>query len=316
VALDRLEAEHDNMRAALDWSLTHEEGIETGMRLVEELAYLWYRHGYATEGRRWLLRALEVTSDEAGPHVGKIAHWLGVLMQQQGEIEGSLAYLERSLEIARELGDRDQQARELNSLGICRELLGDLEQARSLLEESATIARSMGDSSRLAAALTNLGHVESYSGNHTRSLQILEEALTLDQEAGDITGIALDQQSLAATNLRLGQAQRADRLLSSMLDYVARSGDVQLLASTLEISACISAELGDALRAAQIFGAAEDLRLKASFPNDERSEAEIEAYLARARATVSSESWEAALSAGRDLSQGEMITLLRTNGGR
>jgi predicted ATPase/class 3 adenylate cyclase len=313
VALDRLEAEHDNMRAALDWSLSHEEGIDTGMRLVEELAYLWYRHGYATEGRRWLLRALEATRDEAGPHVGKIAHWLGVLMQQQGELESSLVYLERSLAIARERGDRDQQARELNSLGICRELLGDLEQARSLLEESAAISRGIGDSSRLAAALTNLGHVESYSGNHARSLQILEEALRLDQEAGDITGIALDQQSLAATNLRLGQAHQADELLSSTLDYVARSGDVQLLATTLEISACISAELGDALRAAQIFGAAEDLRLKASFPNDERSVAEIESYLDRARATVSSESWEAALSNGRGLSQGEIITLLRTD---
>ena len=69
----------------------------------------------------------------------------------------------------------------------------------------------------------------------------------------------------------------------------------------------------DALRAAQIFGAAEDLRLKASFPNDERSVAEIESYLARARATVSSESWEAALSNGRGLSQGEIITLLRTD---
>jgi predicted ATPase/class 3 adenylate cyclase len=311
-ALDRLEIEHDNMRAALDWSLSHEEGVDTGLRLVEALAYFWYRHGYATEGRRWLLQALEVTPDETGSRLGGIAHWLGVLTQQLGEIENSLAYIERSLAIARELGDRDQEARELNSLGITHRLLGDFERARSLLEESAAVARSMGNNYRLAAALTNLGHVESHSGNYVRSLQILEEALKLDQEAGDMFGVTIDQQSLAATNLRLGEVQRADELLSSMLDYLAHSGDVQLIVTTVELSACISTELGDALRAALLFGAAKDLRLKASMPNDERSQAEIEGYFTRARTTVSSEAWDAAASAGRDLSNEEMITLLRT----
>jgi predicted ATPase/class 3 adenylate cyclase len=312
-ALDRLEAEHDNMRAALEWSLSHEEGFDTGLRLVEELAYFWYRHGYATEGRRWLLQALEVTSDEAGSRLANIAHWLGVLTQQQGETEKSLEYLERSLAIARELGDLNRQARELNSLGITHDVLGDLERARSLLEESADIARSVGDISRLAAALTNLGHVESYSGNHVRALEILEEALQLDQEAGDTLGIALDQQSLAAANLRLGQPERADELLSSMLDYLARSGDNQFLATTLEIAACISIALGDGQRAARLFGAAEDLRLKASIPNDKRSQTEIEEYVNKARATVSSDVWDAALSASRDLNQEEMIVLLRTS---
>jgi hypothetical protein len=98
-----------------------------------------------------------------------------------------------------------------------------------------------------------------------------------------------------------------------MLDYLARSGDPQFIATTLEISACISTELGDALRAARLFGAAEGLRLKASIPNDERSETEIEYYLTRSRATVSTEVWDAALSADRDLRQEEMIALLRTN---
>ncbi|MGD0852236.1 MAG: tetratricopeptide repeat protein [Acidimicrobiales bacterium] len=313
-ALDRLEAELDNMRAALEWSLTHEEGFDVGQRLVEQLAYFWYRHGYATEGRQWLLRALEMTADEAGSRLANIAHWLGVLMQQQGETEESLAFFERSLAIAREVGDVDRQARELNSLGITYDALGDLQRARSLLEESANTARSIGDPSRLAAALTNLGHIESYSGNHARSLEILEEALRLDQETGDMLGIALDQQSLAAANLRLGRTERADELLRSMLDYLARSGDAQFFATTLELAACISTDLGDGERAARLFGAAEDLRLKSSIPNDKRSEAEIEDYTARARAQVSDEVWDVALNGGRGLSQNAMTALLRSRG--
>jgi len=127
-------------------------------------------------------------------------------------------------------------------------------------------------------------------------------------------GIALDQQSLAAANLRLGRTERADELLRSMLDYLARSGDAQFFATTLELAACISTDLGDGERAARLFGAAEDLRLKSSIPNDKRSEAEIEDYAARARAQVSDEVWDVALNGGRGLSQNAMTALLRSGG--
>ena len=152
-ALDRLEAEHDNLRAALAWSLqtpaaapapADGERAATGLRLVQALAYFWYRHGHATEGRRWLERAIELAGEDGGALLAQLAHWLGVFLQQQGEMQAALPLLERSLAIWRDLGDRDQQARELNSLGITHHLLGDMDTSRSLLEESAAIAREVG----------------------------------------------------------------------------------------------------------------------------------------------------------------------------
>ena len=155
-ALDRLEAEHDNMRAALAWSLQtpaagpvpgDRERAATGLRLVQALAWFWYRHGYATEGRRWLERAIDLAAEDGGAPLALLAHSLGILLQQQGEPEAALPLLERSLAIWRDLGDRDQQARELNSLGITHKYLGDLDTARSLLEESAAISRELGSAS-------------------------------------------------------------------------------------------------------------------------------------------------------------------------
>jgi predicted ATPase/class 3 adenylate cyclase len=319
-ALDRLEAEHDNLRAALAWALDTSAGdlagnddrVGIGLRLVEALGLFWYRRGYLAEGRRWLQRAVELTAADGGAPLARVAHWLGVLLEQQGEIRASLALFERSLAVWRVLGDQDQQARELNSLGITHHHLGDLDAARSLLEESAGIARALGSDSRLASALTNLGQAESDAGNFDRAIQVLREALALDRKQGDMLGVALDQQSLAGVSLRAGRAGEALGLLSGMFDYVASCGDVELLATTLDLSAAITAELGAGLRAARLAGAAEAVRHKIGV--QVRQPELLERFLAPARATIAPEEWQAELAAGRAVTQQEAVTLLVSSG--
>jgi predicted ATPase/class 3 adenylate cyclase len=318
-ALDQLEAEHDNLRAALAWSLptpaagpvpADGERAATGLRLVQALALFWYRHGYATEGRRWLQRAIDLTAEEAGAPLAQLAHWLGVLLQQQGELRASLSLLERSLAIWRDLGDRDQQARELNSLGITHHFLGDLDISRSLLEESAAISREVGSAMRLAAALTNLGQLEADAENFDRATQVLQEALAIDRKQGDMMGVALDQQSLAGVSLRAGRAREAHDQLSSMAGYVVSCGDPEFLATTLVMAAANAAQLGEAVRAARLTGAAEAIRQKTGMPIKQRDAVELERFLAPARATIAPEQWDAELAAGRALSQQQAATLL------
>jgi len=316
-ALDRLETEHANLRAALAWSLetaaagpgpADRERAATGLRLVQALAYFWYRHGYATEGRRWLERAIELTAEDGGAPLGQAAHWLGVLLQQQGEMQDALSLLERSLAIWRDLGDRDQEARELNSLGITHHFLGDLDTARALLEDSAAISREIGSGFRLAAALTNLGQAESDAGNFDHATQVLQEALAVDRKEGDMLGVAIDQQSLAGVSLRAGRSREARDQLSEMVDYVASSGDPELLASTLELAAAATADLGEGLRAARLTGAAEAVRQKTGIPIKQPEL--LERFLAPARARIAPEEWGDELAAGRALSQQQAAMLL------
>jgi predicted ATPase/class 3 adenylate cyclase len=317
VALDRLEAEHDNLRAALAWSLeapaagpapADRERAAIGLRLVQALALFWYRHGYLAEGRRWLQRAIDLTAEDGGAPLAQLAHWLGVLVQHQGELQAALPLLERSLAIWRDLGDRNQQARELNSLGITHYHLGDTDTARSLLEESAAISREVGSDTRLAAALTNLGQAESDAGNFDRATQVLQEALAIDTRQGDMLGVAMDQQSLAGVALRAGRAGEARDLLSAMAGYVVSCGDPELLATTLEMSAANAAQLGEGLRAARLAGAAEAVRQKTGIPVKQPEL--LERFLAPARATTEPEQWDAALAAGRALTQQQAATLL------
>ncbi len=122
MALDQLEAEHDNLHAALTWSLetpaagpapADRERSVTGLRLVQALAYSWYRRSYLTEGRRWLQRAIDLTSENGGAPLAPNKRPAGsrYYLRQQGEPQAALPLLERSLAIWRDLGDRDQQAR-------------------------------------------------------------------------------------------------------------------------------------------------------------------------------------------------------------
>ncbi len=322
MVLDRLEAEHDNLRAALSWSLGSGiagqagdgERAVIGLRLVQAMTTLWYQHAHAAEGRRWLERAIGVTAANAAEPLARLKHGLGVLLQQQGELAAAVQAFDHSLAVWRELGDREQEARELNSLGATRLIGGHLDAARALLAESAEISREIGSDARLAAALTNLGEVEIAAGNLDRASQALREALELDDQRGDLFGAAIDRHALAMLSLRAGRSAEAGGLLSSSLDYVVSSGDVDFLANTLELSACITADLGDHLRSARLAGAAEAIRQQAGMPISQADMALLERFLGPARAAVAAREWDAELAAGRSLAQQEAVALLLSPG--
>jgi predicted ATPase/class 3 adenylate cyclase len=319
-ALDRLEAEHDNLRAALSWSLDTQaadparegERAVIGLRLVQALSYFWYQHGHATEGRRWLQRAVDLTSAEGGEPLARLAHGLGVLLDQLGEPDAARQLFERSLAIWRELGDREQQAKELNSLGIVHRHLGDPDMARALLEQAIAINRTIPGSVRLGASLANLGQLESGEGNLDRASEVLREALALDAEHGDLWGMTVSRHSLALVSLRSGRPAEARDLLSGLFDYVASSGNTGLLLNTLELAAGIAAALDDPRRAARLAGAADGIRHESGMLITEPEAALVEELLAPARSAVSAGEWDAGLAAGRALTQEEALGLLRS----
>ena len=313
--MDRLEAEHDNLRAALSWSFDTRaadaaERAATGLRLVQALSPFWYHHGDAMEGRRWLRRAIDLAPQDAGRPLARMMHGLAILLDEQGETAAARPLLERSLAIWQELGDRDEQAREFNSLGIIHRHLDDLDTARRLFQRSIALAREIGSAFRLAAALANLGQAESAAGNFDRATQALREALELDEEQGDVFGVAIDQQSLAVVSLRAGRPRDAREPLRRMLDYVAGASDTGLVPHALELAAAITAGLGDGQRAARLAGAAEGIRERTGMPITRSDAALLERYLAPGRAAAAPGAWQAELAAGRWLSQPQAITLL------
>jgi predicted ATPase/class 3 adenylate cyclase len=316
-ARDRIEAELENVRAALGWCLDKPadgspqppEQLATGLRLCQALSWFWYAFGYTAEGHRWQRRAVAVASAAGGPDLATALHGLALLLLQQGEIAEAKDALTTCLQIRRETGDRSKTAMELNSLGVAYWSLGDLDTGRIMLSESIDIAREIGDESRESTALSNLGAIEVGANNGERAIGLLERALAIDKRLGNAWGCAVIQSNLTGALLRTGRADEAHALLRGHAADIVGLGDIELTIEIIELMAGISSQRGDAVRAAKLLGTAEAMREQAGMPI-RRPDAELLGeFLAPARSLLSEDRWNEERLAGRALDVRQALAL-------
>ena len=200
--LNRLEAEHDNFRAALERALEGE--AELGLRLAGALWRFWDMHGYLSEGRRWLEGALTRGGGASASVRAKALTGAGVLTIKQGDFASARALFEESLAIRRELGDKRGVAHSLNNLATVAAQQGDYASARPLFEESLTIQRGLGDKGGVANVLNNLGNVAEGQGDYASARSLYEESLAVFRELGDRWWIAGLLQNLGNISFEQG----------------------------------------------------------------------------------------------------------------
>ena len=299
---DRLEAEHDNLRAALDSSSASGDD-ETALRLGGALGWFWYTHGHALEGCSRLTELLARAEGAPDELRARPLYALGVLLDQRGEPERAAELVERSLAIFRELGERGRVASALNSLGLIKRGLGALESARSLLEESIALRRALGDEAGAAGALSNLGVIAFEQGDLDEAEARLGETMELDRAHGNEWGSAVAADNLAAVALERGHRDRARELIREALATAQRVGDQELVAFGLEKAAVLAALDADADRAGRLVGVADVLRESSGI---NRSRFDVE-WLDRHLGRVGGEGFEAARLAGRGLELDEAL---------
>jgi len=189
--LDRLEREHDNLRAALAW-LQEAPGVaQTQLRLARALLHFWIFRGYLSEGRAHLDQALRrpdatrATKARAGALFAASA-----LAYRPGDYAAARVLAEEGLSISRELGEAWDIAACLTALGNVAMGLGPLAAAKAMHEEALGIWRDLGDRRGVANALNNLGGVAWREGDHAASRPLHQEALEMYREEGDGSGAA------------------------------------------------------------------------------------------------------------------------------
>jgi predicted ATPase/DNA-binding XRE family transcriptional regulator len=114
--LDRLERDHDNLRAALSWALAA-GATEIGLRLAAALGEFWWPLGHVSEGRRWLAAALAGSGPATAAARAKALYRAGELAYGQGDYGVATTRLEESLTLYRDLGDKWGTACALRGLG-------------------------------------------------------------------------------------------------------------------------------------------------------------------------------------------------------
>jgi predicted ATPase/class 3 adenylate cyclase len=258
VWLERLEAEHDNLRAALGWALARDAQI--ALRLAGGLAWFWYFRGYLREGRAWLDRTLAASGDPGPRHAGAFAA-AGRLARHLGDYRGAIALLERSLELARSFQDRRVEALALHELGALAGLAeGDAAREVALTEASLALWRELGDSWGTARTLNNLGYEAYLQGDLDRAVSLLDEGVTLARAAGDrlVLGYILDSRGVVAE--AQGELERATDLYKEALALAQQIGTPLVEAFALSSLAGMAARQGQPVRAARMWGTASALR--------------------------------------------------------
>ena len=254
--LDRLELDHDDLRAALDWS-KGARGVETdgeaGLRLAGALYRFWMLRGYLKEGREWLDQMVSVAAHASAAARAKAIYGAAVLAFHQGDNTQAAALSEESLALYRRLEDKSGIALSLNTLGIVKRNQGDYDLAKRLLEESLTLSRQLDDKWAIAEALNILGVAARNQRDHGRAKALLEEGLALWRAIGDKWGLAFSLGSLGVVARFQGQYERARTLHEESLALRRELGDRLYIATSLSGLGAVALDQGDYERARALF---------------------------------------------------------------
>jgi ATP/maltotriose-dependent transcriptional regulator MalT len=228
--LECLEREHDNLRAALQWSLEQAGDEEAGqrreiaLRLAGALFMFWWTHGHWSEGRTFLERALAASEGITASVRAKALYVAASLTFVQSDYKWAEALSQESLALYRELGDQRGIARSLYTLGNIAWVRGNTAAARSLSGEALTLFREVDDKEYAAYSLFSLALLATSQGEYARACSLFEESLAVFREIEHKKGIAHILSQLAQA-LFLSQGDQA-RVRSLLEECLALSREV------------------------------------------------------------------------------------------
>ena len=150
-----LTLEHDNFRAALRWSIDHEE-IAMVTALAMTLGRYWARRGLSMEAVRWLSEILDLMPDEDSADLTAMLRVAGSAKSMVGAYDDGASDFRRALEISTRLGDDDGRMRALNSLAIIADSTGRYDDEQRYLEEALDLAQAPHHRMR-SIIMANLG---------------------------------------------------------------------------------------------------------------------------------------------------------------
>ncbi len=259
--LDRLEREHDNLRAALRRSRDSED-IQTALRLAAALWRFWWRRGHLTEGREWLEKLLAAVSPKNKRNAiavdrdthARALNGAGMLAYVQDDHKQATAFFGHSLVLHREVGDTQGIAKSLNNLGNIALDQGNYEHAAALYEESLALKRDLGDTWGITTSLANLGQVANDVGEYARAMALFEESLALSRSLGDTYGIASSLQIMGEVALQQGNVEWAIALEQESLALWKTLDDTHEIAVVFNRLGNIARSQGALERARAMYG--------------------------------------------------------------
>ena len=186
----RIEEEHDNSLAVLEWTLKQEK-FEMGLQLAIGMAWFWHVRGYYQIGLSWLKKFLIVTPSKEHLNLKIYAHsFVGRFLTTSGDYFEAEKFHRVSLTLARRLKDKQGIADSLINIAGIHYSQGNYVEAKKLSEECRDMYQELGAERGLALSLRRLGHIAHNQGNFNEAKKLHEKSLALCKKFGDPRGIA------------------------------------------------------------------------------------------------------------------------------
>ena len=300
--LERLETEHENLRAALSWSHADEGRTVNGLRLASSLGWFWSTRGHYSEGRRWLSNLIAAVPGGQADSVRAYAlRGASSLASNQGDYAEAERLNEEALVIFRGVGDRNGIAQVLNNMATDACAHGNYAAARLMLDESMTIRMELGDQHGVSLVLCNLGVIALDLENFEEARSVFERGLAIQRTLGNLRTIVPLTTNLGCALRALGDYPSAEASLAEALVISGELADRLQAAVCLEELAALGVAMEQPMRAAGLWGRAQRLREEIGSPLPDRSKRLLDQQVAEARhALADDEAFESAWKEGRD----------------
>lgn len=253
--LERMEKDNENLRAAIDYSITL-QASHMAWRLSAALWRFWQYYGHVDEGRRWLKAVLDLPDNPKVDSTFARAEALsaaGALARIQGDFVQASCLYEESLALRRKTGDERAIAAALNSLGLLSMLEGKYAEAANYFNESLRLCRKLDIKLEIVRRLNNLGIVAMYQGDYEKARSLHEECLKMYQELNDLHGMAGSLGNLGDVMRYQGQYERAMEVLEESLALLNEVHDIHSTLITLASIARVHLAKGNVYQALTTF---------------------------------------------------------------
>ena len=222
--LDQLETEHDNLRAALRWSL-NQRGDETALRMAGALWRFWFARGYMGEGLRWLQAASGHGATTVTPTRAGAAGGAAILAAYLGHYQEAAHAAELSLSLCRQLDAQPGISAALNGLAFIAGMTGDHAKAQTLTAESVVIGRTLGAPMVLVQALYYQALTAWLAGNYTTAQTAIAEGVACCHTLGDTRTIASFRYGQGLVTVAQQQYEAARPLFEEAMITLRHLGD-------------------------------------------------------------------------------------------
>jgi predicted ATPase/DNA-binding CsgD family transcriptional regulator len=271
--IERLGAEEENLRVALEWSLEGAD-VELGLRLCASLRDFWVMSGRFMEGQRWTQLALP-EAGSAPPHLQvRTLIAAGAVLYTSSQPALQKHFFEEAIELARKVDDNLNLAWALIFLGAtCIRGAIDYEEGLSATNEGLKIFHDLGNKPGIILGLNLIGELRRIQGDDDGAQIAYEECLLLASETGETRREAIILSNLGLIAMHREAINEAIQLFRKALSKSHQLGhDKRLIVSAVLLLADAIAASGELEGAARLFGAADALFKPAGVglsPNDQ-----------------------------------------------